>query len=97
VIAIGHEDSDQVVIDAVREVIPPFSPADVVSNIAVPLCKAYHVTKVWGDNYAGEFAKEPFRKAGIYYDLWKQHKSEIYYNGPSRSPLSNASYHQISA
>jgi hypothetical protein len=66
----------------VREVIPPFSPAEVVSNVAIPLCKAYRVGKVWGDNYAGEFAKEPFRKAGIFYDLWKQHKSEIY-----RDPL----------
>jgi len=44
----------------------------------VPLCKAYRVTKVWGDNFAGEFAKEPFRKAGVFYDLWPQHKSEIY-------------------
>jgi hypothetical protein len=78
VIAIAHKDSDQVIIDALRETIPPFSPAAVVSQIAVPLCKAYRVTKVWGDNYAGEFAKEPFRKAGIFYDLWKQHKSEIY-------------------
>jgi len=25
-----------------------------------------------------ELPKEPFRKAGIYYDLWPQHKSEIY-------------------
>jgi len=44
----------------------------------VPLCKAYRVTKVWGDNFAGEFAKEAFRKAGVFYDLWPQHKSEIY-------------------
>ena len=78
VVAIGHKDADQIIIDAVREVIPPFSPADAVGRIAVPLCKAYRVSKVWGDNYAGEFAKEPFRKAGIFYDLWKQHKSEIY-------------------
>src|SRR6516162_1920924 len=81
-IAISHKDGDQVVVDCLREVIPPFSPADTVANIAVPLCKAYRVTKVWGDNYAGEYAKEPFRKAGIYYDLWPQHKSEIY-----RDPL----------
>jgi len=66
----------------VREVIPPFSPSDTVSNVAVPLCKAYRVNKVWGDNYAGEYAKEPFRKAGIFYDLWSQHKSELY-----RDPL----------
>jgi len=81
-IAVGHRDGDLTVIDAVREVIPPFSPAEVVTDVAVPLCKLYRVTKVWGDNYAGEFAKEPFRKAGIYYDLWPQHKSEIY-----RDPL----------
>jgi hypothetical protein len=81
-IAIAHKEGDQTVIDALREVSPPFSPADVVTNVAVPLCKLYRVTKVWGDNYAGEFAKEPFRKAGIFYDLWPQHKSEIY-----RDPL----------
>ena len=81
-ISVAHKDGDQVVIDCVREAIPPFSPSAVVSDIAVPLCKAYRVTKVWGDNYAGEYAKEPFRKAGIFYELWKQHKSEIY-----RDPL----------
>src|SRR6516164_8884176 len=81
-VAIGHKDGDQIIIDCVREVIPPFSPSNLVSNVAVPLCKAYRVTKVWGDNYAGEYAKEPFRKAGIFYDLWPQHKSELY-----RDPL----------
>jgi hypothetical protein len=81
-IAIAHKDGDQVVIDCVREVIPPFSPAALVTDIAVPLCAAYKITKVWGDNYAGEFAKEPFRKAGIHYNLWPQHKSELY-----RDPL----------
>src|SRR6516165_2897665 len=81
-VAIGHKDGDQIIIDCVREVIPPFSPSDTVSNVAVPLCKAYRVTKVWGDNYAAEYAKEPFRKAGIFYDLWPQHKSELY-----RDPL----------
>jgi hypothetical protein len=82
-ITIAHKDGDRVVIDAVREVIPPFSPASVVTDTAVPLCKAYNsIAKVWGDNFAGNFAKEPFRKAGIYYELWPQHKSEIY-----RDPL----------
>ena len=81
-ISVAHKDGDLIVIDCVREAIPPFSPSAVVSDIAVPLCKAYRVTKVWGDNYAGEYAKEPFRKAGIIYDLWSQHKSELY-----RDPL----------
>jgi len=77
-IVIAHKDGDLVVIDAVREVIPPFSPAAVVTDVAVPLCWAYHVDKVWGDNYAGGYAKEPFHKAGIFYELWPQHKSELY-------------------
>ena len=81
-VAIGHKDGDQIIIDCVREVIPPFSPSNLVGNVAVPLCTAYRVTKVWGDNYAGEYAKEPFRKAGIFYDLWSQPKSELY-----RDPL----------
>ena len=81
-IAIGHRDGDLIVIDAVREVIPPFSPANIVTNTVVPLCKAYRVEKVWGDNYAGNFAKEPVFRAGIFYELWPQHKSDIY-----RDPL----------
>jgi hypothetical protein len=82
-IAIGHKDGDQIIIDAVREVIPPFSPASVVSDTMVPLCRAYRIDgKIFGDNYAGNFPKELVRKAGLYYDLWPQHKSELY-----RDPL----------
>jgi len=46
-VAIGHKDGDQIIIDCVREVNPPFSPSKIVSNVAVPLCKAYRITKVW--------------------------------------------------
>ena len=58
------------------------SPAAVVADVAIPLCKMYRVTKVVGDNYAGEFAKEPFAKAGVTYELAKQHKAALY-----RDPL----------
>jgi hypothetical protein len=82
-IAISHKKGDQIIIDAVREVIPPFSPSSVVSDILVPLCKTYRIDgKIFGDNYAGNFCKELVHKAGLYYDLWPQHKSEIY-----RDPL----------
>ena len=82
-IAISHKEGDQIIIDAVREVIPPFSPSTTVSDVLVPLCKRYRIAgKVWGDNYAGEYPKELVRKAGLYYDLWPQHKSELY-----RDPL----------
>jgi hypothetical protein len=82
-IAISHKEGDQVIIDAVREIVPPFSPSAVVSDILVPLCKSYRIDgKIWGDNYAGEYPKELVRKAGLYYDLWPQHKSDLY-----RDPL----------
>jgi hypothetical protein len=62
-IAISHRDrrNDLVVIDAVRERHPPFSPEQVVEDFAA-LCKAFYITKVTGDHYAGEFPRELFRK-----------------------------------
>jgi hypothetical protein len=83
-IAISHRENDgRIVIDAVREAVPPFSPSSVVSDVLVPLCKAYRIDgKVWGDNYAGNYPKELVAKAGLYYDLWPAHKSELY-----RDPL----------
>jgi hypothetical protein len=77
-IAISHKPGDRVVIDAIREVRPPFSPAAVVNDVLIPLCKAYSIHSVTGDNYAGEFAKEPVRAVGIAYELAKKHKSELY-------------------
>jgi hypothetical protein len=79
---VAHKEGDQTVVDCVCEAVPPFSPAAVVADIVLPLCKSYHIDRVHGDNYAGEFAKEPLRKAGIHYSLWDQHKSALY-----RDPL----------
>src|SRR5439155_20764016 len=65
--AIGHmDDSDRVIIDASRETHPPFSPAGVIEEFA-GLLKLYHVARVTGDRYAGEFPRELFRKSGIEY------------------------------
>jgi hypothetical protein len=66
-----------VIVDAVREVRPPFSPSAVVDDFAV-LLKSYRVSKVVGDHYGGEFVKEPFRKNGIGYELCKQPKSDLF-------------------
>ena len=62
---------DRVIIDAGREVRPPFSPDAVVDDFAA-LLKSYRVTRVTGDRYAGEFPRELFRKHGVAYDLAKQ-------------------------
>jgi hypothetical protein len=78
-LAIAHEarPDNRIIIDAVREMRPPFSPTGVVDEFAA-LLKAYDVTKVVGDHYGGEFVKEPFHKHGISYELCKQPKSDLY-------------------
>ena len=77
-ICIAHKVGDRVVVDAIREARPPFSAFEVIQTILVPLCKAYNIHTVRGDNYAGELAKEPVRRAGIAYELALKHKSELY-------------------
>ena len=40
--------------------------------------KAYQISKVEGDRYAGEWSREQFRKNGISYEPADKSKSEIY-------------------
>jgi hypothetical protein len=40
--------------------------------------KAYGITRVTGDRYAGEWPRERLRAHGIQYDLSEQPKSDIY-------------------
>jgi hypothetical protein len=77
-IAIGHKLGDRVVIDAIREARPPFSPAEVVNYVLLPLCKAYNIHAVSSDNYAAGFAQNLVRSAGLSFEPAKKHKSELY-------------------
>jgi hypothetical protein len=63
-LAIGHKQDDTIVIDAIRERKPPFSPDDVVDEFST-LLKAYRVSKVSGDRYAGEWPRERFRATSV--------------------------------
>jgi hypothetical protein len=78
-LAIGHHErrGDLAVLDAVREVRPPFSPKDCVEEFA-RLLKSYRVTRVVGDRYAGEWPREQLRKHGISYEVGTKVKSDIY-------------------
>lgn len=80
-LAIGHHEGDAddglTVVDATREVKPPFSPEAVVKEFC-GLLKLYGVTSVTGDRYAGEWAREPFRKHGISYEVSEKAKSDLY-------------------
>ncbi len=77
-LAISHREVDgRVVLDLVRERMPPFSPEAVVSEFALIL-KSYRCGTVTGDKYAGEFPRELFRKCGVSYEPSERTKSEIY-------------------
>jgi Terminase large subunit, T4likevirus-type, N-terminal len=77
-LSIAHRDKFGCgILDAIRECKPPFSPENVVEEFCNTL-KQYHITKVTGDRYAGEWAREPFKKRGIAYELSEKPKSDIY-------------------
>jgi hypothetical protein len=76
-LAISHKQGEDIIIDAIRERAPPFSPAAVVDEFAEVL-KTYRVSNIVGDHYGGEFVKEPFRKHAIAYEVSKQVKSDLF-------------------
>jgi hypothetical protein len=76
-LAIGHKEGNGVILDAVRERKPPFSPEDVVEDFAI-LLKSYRVSKVIGDKYAGEWPRERFREHGVQYEPAAKPKSDLY-------------------
>jgi hypothetical protein len=77
-LAIAHRRVDGVVVlDAVREVRPPFSPEAVVDEFA-KLLRSYGVHVVEGDRYAGEWPVAAFRKCGIRYEQSAAPKSDLY-------------------
>lgn len=85
-LAIAHREADTLILDAIREVKPPFSPESVCIEFA-ELLKSYKVSRVAGDRYAGEWPREQFRKYGLQYELASQPKSILY---QSLLPLLNS-------
>jgi hypothetical protein len=65
------------ILDAIREIKPPFSPEAVCEEFAT-LLKSYRISKVCGDRYAGEWPREQFRKNGINYETSDKSRSELY-------------------
>ena len=76
-LAVAHQDGEHAVLDAVREVKPPFSPEAVVEDFAA-LLRAYGVSTVVGDRYAGEWPRERFSKCGVTYQVSERDRSALY-------------------
>ena len=76
-LCIAHREGERAIIDAIREVRPPFSPESTVSEFA-SLLRGYHVSTVVGDRYAGEWPRERFQAHGITYTTASSPKSDLY-------------------
>jgi hypothetical protein len=74
-----RQDSNIVMLDALREWRPPFNPADVIGE-ASELLKSYRVGRVYGDRFAGEWCRQPFREAGVAYEISAQSKGDLFIN-----------------
>ena len=73
----GTAEDGLTVIDATREVKPPFSPEGVVAEFC-DLLALYGVASVTGDKYAGEWPREQFRKHGVGYEVSDKTRSDLY-------------------
>ncbi len=76
-LAIAHTADGVEVLDAIREIRPPFNPEHAVAEFA-GLLKAYRITRVTGDRYAGEWPRERFRANGIEYLVSEKSRSDLY-------------------
>ena len=77
--ASAHYDraSDHLVLDAVREKRPRFSPEETCHEFA-EFFKSYGITRVASDHWAGDFPREQFRKRGVIVDQSEKFKADIY-------------------
>jgi hypothetical protein len=78
-LAIGHRNfhKQTVVVDAVREVKPPFSPEVVVGEFA-KLLKTYRIASIQSDRWGGIWPVEQFSKFGIRCEQSAKPKSDLY-------------------
>ena len=76
-LAIAHAEGDKGILDYVGEWPAPFSPEQVVTEIAFVL-RSYGITSVIGDRYAAEWPRERFRNQRIEYQTADQTRSEAY-------------------
>jgi hypothetical protein len=77
--AIAHYEfkTEIAVLDALREIRPPFSPEAATAEHA-KFFKAYGIHTVRGDRYAGAWPADQFSKHGIAYEASEHSKTEIY-------------------
>jgi hypothetical protein len=77
-LAIAHRDGEgRGILDAIREVRPPFSPDSVVAEFSA-LLKTYQVHEIIGDRYGGDWPASRFSEYDITYLPAEKAKSDLY-------------------
>jgi hypothetical protein len=78
-LAVAHNDfgSQTIVLDLLREAVPPFSPESTVEDMARTL-KAWGISRIVGDRYAGIWPVSEFARFGITYEQNAAPKSDLY-------------------
>jgi hypothetical protein len=78
-LAIGSFDHGRqlVLVDAIREVVPPFNPSSVVEEF-VRVLGSYGLDHLVGDRYAGMWPVEAFAKFNVRYEQSARPKSDLY-------------------
>jgi hypothetical protein len=89
--AIGYQEEGRVVVAALVERKAPFSPEQVVEELAARL-RSFGVVEVKGDRYGGEWPAEMFRKHGVTYEASEKAKSELYLDA---LPLLNSRRYEL--
>ena len=74
---VAHLAGDVAVVDAIREVRPPFNPEAVVSEFCT-LFRSYRISTCYGDRYAAEWVASQFRVHGVHYRHSEKTKSELF-------------------
>ena len=76
-VGIAHQDKDEIILDLVHEVKPPFSPSTAIAEIC-GLLVGYGVKSVMGDKYAPGFVAEGFARHRVRYAYSERDRSQIY-------------------
>jgi hypothetical protein len=77
VLAIAHQEHDEIVLDCLCERTPPFSPAEVVQQMAAVM-REYGLKSCRGDRFSAQWCVEAFRHAGVDYVHHDKDRSAIY-------------------
>jgi hypothetical protein len=81
-LALGHTEGEKIIVDVVRSRRPKFDPVAVTAEYS-SLLKSYHIGRVVGDKFSGDFASSSFMQNNVIYDRSEKTKSELYLEAES--------------